>query len=418
MCQRASLFFFCLLLIAKPLSAQSVNFILEDLFVEQEVPGTSVVVNDDIQNGNWSFSETNMVGLNVAFNNNRHEFMFSDDGVNPLQVDGDESWHIAFDIALDGALLSPRKAFNFVVFDGGSLATSPDSFINLTTNRTPAPLGLSDVPGESAMFGGEYEFVRLIGPADGDPSINLNPTVGYDGGDTVRIEIIHTPSPDGGVTPSTVEHIYDDGTGPYTTGARDLRRSGVFQDGATLGFIVQGIAHEGTPVDSYSVDISNFSATFGSISGDFDGDGDYACADIDALVAEIVAGTNNPAFDLTGDGAVDVADRDAWLAEAGAAELPSMNPYLPGDATLDGVVDGQDFILWNDNKFLTTAAWCRGDFSADGSTDGQDFILWNDNKFTSSDTAVVPEPSTLALWWMLGMAFTAGAWRRNGNASS
>lgn len=72
-------------------------------------------------------------------------------------------------------------------------------------------------------------------------------------------------------------------------------------------------------------------------------------------------------------------------------------PYLPGDANLDGTVDGQDFIEWNMNKFMSVASWCSGDFNADGMVDGQDFIEWNMNKFMSSDSfaAAVPEPASL-----------------------
>jgi hypothetical protein len=77
------------------------------------------------------------------------------------------------------------------------------------------------------------------------------------------------------------------------------------------------------------------------------------------------------------------------------------------DATLDGVVDGQDFIVWNDNKFTAIAAWCSGDFNADGTVDGQDLILWNDNKFMSSGgVSAVPEPSTVVILFaaVLGLA--------------
>ena len=132
-----------------------------------------------------------------------------------------------------------------------------------------------------------------------------------------------------------------------------------------------------------------------AVSGDFNNDGDYACDDVDALVSVIATGTNDPNFDLTGDGNVDIQDLDAWLAEAGAAELVSGNPYLRGDANLDGVVDGQDFLEWNQNKFTLVAEWCSGDFNADGSVDGQDFIVWNNNKFMTADhvTEFVPEPT-------------------------
>ncbi len=133
------------------------------------------------------------------------------------------------------------------------------------------------------------------------------------------------------------------------------------------------------------------------VDGDFNDDGLYDCFDIDALVAEIAAGTDNTSFDLSGDGLVDVVDRDLWLAEAGAFNLGPGKIYLLGDANLDGVVDGQDFIRWNSNKFQSGRGWCGGDFNADGVTDGQDFILWNNKKFQSSDVPnalVLPNSST------------------------
>ena len=130
------------------------------------------------------------------------------------------------------------------------------------------------------------------------------------------------------------------------------------------------------------------------VSGDFDGDGDYACADIDRLVAEIVAGTNQSMFDLTGDGLVDQADLTAWLSEAGNAEIGPGATYLVGDSNLDGNVDTSDFNIWNANKFTSNASWCSGDFNADGSIDTSDFNAWNGNKFQSSDSvSAVPEPA-------------------------
>ena len=166
--------------------------------------------------------------------------------------------------------------------------------------------------------------------------------------------------------------------------------------GAGLGWSVQ--------YDPTLVSLNVIMAT----NADFNADGLLDCLDVDALVADIAAGTNTPIFDLTGDGNVDTSDLDQWLADAGAANLPSGNAYLSGDANLDGVVDGVDFIAWNDNKFTNTAAWCSGDFTADGFVDGVDFIAWNDNKFTSADAQVpVPEPTALALLALalLGLGF-------------
>jgi hypothetical protein len=149
-------------------------------------------------------------------------------------------------------------------------------------------------------------------------------------------------------------------------------------------------------------------------SGDFDLNGLFNCLDVDSLTGQIASGLDPIAFDLNGDSQVDAADLSVWLVRAGAANLLSGNPYLPGDANLDGVVDGSDFGIWNSNKFTNLAAWCSGDFTADGFVDGSDFGIWNSRKFTSSDSAAsVPEPTSAAflLWsvWALGSIH----WRRN-----
>lgn len=147
-------------------------------------------------------------------------------------------------------------------------------------------------------------------------------------------------------------------------------------------------------------------------TGDFDGDGIWDCRDIDGLVAAIVAGNHHGLFDLTGDGLVNHDDLTAWRAAAGAVNLPSGAAYLPGDANLDGTVDGSDFNQWNAHKFTATAAWCAGDFSADGLVDVSDFAIWNSQKFTSSaGLAAVPEPQFLG--WCFGLLTFAGGLRRS-----
>ncbi len=133
-----------------------------------------------------------------------------------------------------------------------------------------------------------------------------------------------------------------------------------------------------------------------TIACDFDGDRKCNDNDIDALVMEIVTGTNHPVFDVTGDGRVDLADRDHWLTDAGALNLMSGAPYLLGDANLDGVVDVSDFNWWNANKFTQAAQWTKGDFNADGVIDVSDLNLWNAHKFTLSSTRMMPPGSAVA----------------------
>lgn len=142
----------------------------------------------------------------------------------------------------------------------------------------------------------------------------------------------------------------------------------------------------------------------GGPSPDFNNNGTIGCDDVNPLVAAIVAGTNNPTFDLTGDGLVNRADLTRWLTAAGNINIGPGRSYLEGDANLDAVVDGSDFGIWNSNKFTTTPAWCSGDFNADGVVDGSDFGIWNSNKFQSSDgVSIVPEPTAIGAWWLVSL---------------
>lgn len=142
------------------------------------------------------------------------------------------------------------------------------------------------------------------------------------------------------------------------------------------------------------------------VDGDFNHDGTYDCTDINALVLEIVATTDRLEFDLNADGVVNSDDLADWLDIAGAAKFASGNPVLPGDANLDGQVDGQDFLTWNAHKFTETAEWCAGDFNADGIVDGRDFLLWNTHKFTSSEIAAVPEQQSGLCWLLIAWQLT------------
>lgn len=97
------------------------------------------------------------------------------------------------------------------------------------------------------------------------------------------------------------------------------------------------------------------------------------------------------------------------IVKYGDADVTVTN-YLAqfGDANGDRLVDGQDFVIWNDNKFTSGNDWTTGDFNGDGIVDGQDFVAWNDNKFTSVDVMGVPEPQGLVVWsWLACLCLLA-----------
>ncbi len=147
--------------------------------------------------------------------------------------------------------------------------------------------------------------------------------------------------------------------------------------------------------------------------GDFDNDGTYDCHDVDSLVAAIASGTYVAAQDLNQDGVVNTSDLTLWLQQAGVVKMGA--PFLPGDADLDGLVDGTDFGIWNGHKFTAEAAWCSGDFDADGVIDGSDFGVWNAHRFQSSDgsAAAVPEPAAGGFVLMGIMVWRWRHWRKS-----
>ena len=128
---------------------------------------------------------------------------------------------------------------------------------------------------------------------------------------------------------------------------------------------------------------------------DFNGDGSVDVADIDALVAEIVIGANDPRFDMSGDESVDIADVSLWLAVAASANGFDA-PYLPGDTNLDGSVNVADLNAFGQGWLGHADSWRFGDFNADGMVDAKDLNKIGQNWLASISTATthrgVPEP--------------------------
>lgn len=62
--------------------------------------------------------------------------------------------------------------------------------------------------------------------------------------------------------------------------------------------------------------------------------------------------------------------------------VQSLLVAIPGDASLDGTVDSNDFSIWNANQF-TNGSWEQADFTHDGAVDIRDLNQWNAHKFTT-----------------------------------
>ena len=93
-------------------------------------------------------------------------------------------------------------------------------------------------------------------------------------------------------------------------------------------------------------------------------------------------------------------------------EIEARIEVCGGDANLDQVVDGLDYISWS-NNYDQPANWQGGDFNNDGIADGLDYIVWSNNyhKTCPGAPGAVPEPSSAVL---LALCVLALRRRRHG----
>ena len=133
--------------------------------------------------------------------------------------------------------------------------------------------------------------------------------------------------------------------------------------------------------------------------------------------------------DINGDGIVDGQDAAAIYARFGTTEwLPDLNAdgvvsiddvttlitivvrSTPGDFDLDGHVDGDDFLIWQQGFGVAAGmSYEGGDADLDGDVDGEDFLIWQAALgFTDGrggiQTATLPEATSLALLASCGLA--------------
>ena len=174
-------------------------------------------------------------------------------------------------------------------------------------------------PAEIVAFGGPIpEFVSF------DQQFGIN----YTPGETINMRMKYLPpNPDMPMAePGSLEFMVDlasDMAGPFTSGPLVFSNlEGGILPGSEIGVYAQG---GGTsPTDFMTVNFDNFDFDGpAALACDFGGDGACDIADMDAaLVMAVVAGTNDLAFDLTGDNFVNLADVDEWRALAGTENLP------------------------------------------------------------------------------------------------
>ncbi len=99
---------------------------------------------------------------------------------------------------------------------------------------------------------------------------------------------------------------------------------------------------------------------------------------------------------------------------AAAQDTPFVDDELPADFNKDGMVDGEDFLIWQAsfNTFDGNATPNDGDANGDGNVDGNDFLIWQASFGTGSGAGggSVPEPTSaiIACLGLLAVAATRG----------
>ena len=141
-------------------------------------------------------------------------------------------------------------------------------------------------------------------------------------------------------------------------------------------------------------------ATEDDVPGDFDTDGDVDGDD----VALLCAGMGDPAFDLDDDGDADEDDLIKMIEELvelqdGSGRIGTMR----GDMNLDGLINGTDLAIMGVG-FGGTGLYADGNLNCDGFINGTDLAILAVNFGYIAPPAPTPEPVTLSLLGVGGLA--------------
>jgi hypothetical protein len=92
--------------------------------------------------------------------------------------------------------------------------------------------------------------------------------------------------------------------------------------------------------------------------------------------------------------------------DAVIAQIHTLTPITPGDFTLDGDVNADDYSLWQSTYGPTGIS--EADWDRNGTVDASDYVVWRKNAGTTSvpqPVAAVPEPTATAVLLPAAVSF-------------
>ena len=153
---------------------------------------------------------------------------------------------------------------------------------------------------------------------------------------------------------------------------------------------------------SWEYDVVGFRIAAMVGEGDFDGDGSVGADDIDALIENL----GDLAYDLDGDGDADEDDLIymienvvEWSRPGGESGVGTQG----GDANLDGLIDATDLAAIAAN-FGQSGGWAAGNVNTDTLVDATDLAILAANFGYIAPAGSVPEPATMGLLALGGLA--------------
>jgi hypothetical protein len=269
------------------------------------------------------------------------------------------------------------------------------------SNLTPSATGYAQdciyVTGE-IYLDGQYQFGTFV---TASPDGGILGDAYYDPGDHIQMSVGQAVDTSSGVFIDDVIGLIGTAyvTGGYSgTWGSSVGKIGFEMDGIKgwLRFDYSG-SRTGVRLTEYYFDLV--------ANGDFDGDGDIDGDDVDILCANM--GGDVATYDMDGDGDVDEDDMTFHVEnyleyDTNGDGVVDGTGTFRGDFNTDGTVNGTDLSIMS-GGFGTTTGFAGGNANCDATVNGTDLSILS-SVFGSVATAAVPEPLTLGLLGLGGLA--------------